>query len=299
MVGVFRRTLSFPNKQSHNNKPHLSHHIRSISLPCRSHPLISHIKDEIKNLTNTTTLSSSNLSQCLNRLKDLHDALHHILQLTQTQESLRRHPVFFQKLLEDFLRFIEVYGMFQTSILSFKEELSAVQVGIRKRDRTKVVLYVKAKKKMVKEMKKLMSCIRYVVTQHDIMFKVPMFGDAELVRIIEDVINVTVSISVGLFNRITVLFASKKLTWTQIVKLSRTKKRMKNDEEIVEELEKQDDGVEGFVENVKKIGIEEMRSVLKRVKDLEECICGIEIVSHKVLRAFINSRVALLNTLSQ
>ncbi|CAL0303483.1 unnamed protein product [Lupinus luteus] len=255
---------------------------------------------EINNLTTiTTTQSSSNLSQCLNHLKDVHDTLHHILQLPQTQESLRRHPLFFEKLLEDFLHFVEVYGMFQTSILSFKEELSAVQVGIRKRDSTKVVLYVKAKKKMVKEMKKLVSCIRYVVTQHDIMFKVPMFGDAELVGIIEDVINVTVSVSVVLFNRIMVLFASKKLTWTQIVKLSRTKKGMKNDEEIVEELQDQDDGVESFVENMKKIGNEEMRSVLKRVKDLEECICGIEIVSHKVLRAFINSRVALLNTLSQ
>ncbi|KAK7283784.1 hypothetical protein RIF29_13530 [Crotalaria pallida] len=294
MVGVFRRSLSFPNKPSQNNKPHLSHHIRSISLPCRSHPLISHIKDEINNLT-TISQTSSNISHCLNGLKDIHDTLQHILHLPQTQESLRRHPLFFEKLLEDFLRFVEVFAMFQTSILAFKEELSAVQVAVRKRDSTKIVLYIKAKKKMVKEMKKLMSCIRRVIiTQPDIMLKVPSFGDVELVGIIGDVINVTVSISVGLFDRIAVSFNSKKLTWTQIVvKLSRTKK------EVIEDLEDQDDGVESFLVNMKKKGVEEVRSVLKRMRDLEECICGIECVSQKVLRALINSRVALLNTLSQ
>ncbi|KAI4336713.1 hypothetical protein L6164_015205 [Bauhinia variegata] len=128
MVGVFRRSLSFPNKTP-GCPSQISHHIRSISLPSRSHPLISQIKHEINDLTtwaSTSKLSQqtySNLFHALTLLKDVHDCL----QLPQTQESLRRQPQWVENLLEDFLRFLDVYGIFQTSILTLKEEHSAAQ----------------------------------------------------------------------------------------------------------------------------------------------------------------------------
>ncbi|KDO43967.1 hypothetical protein CISIN_1g044771mg [Citrus sinensis] len=97
MVGVFRRSLSFPNK--HPNHPPMSHHIRSISLPCRSHPLVSQIKDEISELktwyTKPDNITSSWLCDGLSRLKDVHDSPHEILHLPQTQDSLRNQHKFF------------------------------------------------------------------------------------------------------------------------------------------------------------------------------------------------------------
>ncbi|XP_027356996.1 uncharacterized protein LOC113866313 [Abrus precatorius] len=309
MVGVFRRSLSFPNKNPNrpSHKPHISHHIRSISLPSRSHPLISQIKEDTKNLTkwasncNTHPLASKDLSHALTLLKDTHETLQHILHLPQTLDSLRSHPMWLENLLEHFLRFVDAYGMFQTSLFALKEDHSSAQMALRKRDESKVVAYVKAKKKIAKEMEMLVSglrCVTVSVTQHQqSMLHVPAsVVDAELRHVIADVMSVTVSVSVALFNGIATSFASRRLSWVQMVKLSRIGGRVKKENEGIEEL-RQRDGVESL-KNLKNKGDEEMRLVFKRMRDLEECICAIETVSEKVFRALINSRVALLNTLT-
>ncbi|XP_061372800.1 uncharacterized protein LOC133315236 [Gastrolobium bilobum] len=310
MVGVFRRSLSFPNKNPNrpSQKPPISHHIRSISLPCRSHPLISQIKDEINDLTIWASISkshlqtSTNLSHGLTLLKDTHETLRDILQLPQTRESFRSNPTWVEKLLEDFLRFVEAYGMFQTSILALKEEHSSAQMATRKRDESKVVVYLKAKKKMAKEMEKLVSGVRCVTQQHQqygMLQQVPVslasnIEDNELGRVIADVMSVTVSVSVALFNGIAMSFSSRRLsTWTQMIKLCRKGRRVNKEHEGIEEFQEQES-----LGNLKKKGDEEVRSLLKRMRDLEGCICGIETVSDKVFRALINSRVALLNTLT-
>ena len=164
-----------------------------------------------------------------------------------------------------------------------------------------LVLYAKAKKKMVKEMDKLVSRIR-CVTQHDgdgMLQQLPSFasiGDAEILGVIDDVMGVTVSVSVALFKGIAVSFAPSKVMWTQMV--TRKSKRVKKDKGGIEELEENGDGVEENMRNLKKKGVEEVRSVLKRMRDWESCICGIQSVSDRVFRALISSRVALLNTLT-
>lgn len=310
MVGVFRRSLSFPNKNQNrpSQKPHISHHIRSISLPCRSHPLISQVKDEINDLTTWTSTSkttqqkSSTLSHGLTLLKDTHETLQHILNLPQTLDSLHSHPLWVEKLLEDFLRFVDAYGMFQTSIMALKEEHSSAQMALRMRDESKVVAYGKAKKKTAKEMEKLVSLLRCVgVTQHQqygTLVGPTTVPDAELRHVVADVMSVTVSVSFALFNGIAVSFNSRRLSWTQMVKLSRNGKRVNRECAGIEELREQSGAELENLRNLKKKGEEEVRLVLKKMRDLEDCICGIESVTEKVFRALINSRVALLNILT-
>ncbi|KAF7829494.1 DUF241 domain protein [Senna tora] len=285
MVGVFGRSLSFPNKNPNGpcQRPPISHHIRSISLPCRSHPLFSQIKEDINHLNTWSSTSnskfhqqtSSNLCDALSRLKEVHHTLQHILHLPHTQDSLCRHPQWVDKLLEDFLRFVDVYGIFQSSILSLKEHHSAAQMGIRKRDQSKVNEYVKAKNKIAKQMEKLVSEIRCVNNQVQHYYYYNNndgmgIGDAELAGVLGDVIRVTLLVSVALFSGMAASFASRKLSWTQLVKLSR---RGKKEQEGIEELLEQD----GVMENLKKRGDHEVRSVLNRMRDLEASICHIEI----------------------
>ncbi len=296
MVGVFRRSLSFPNKSPNGpSKPPISHHNRSISLPCRSHPLIFQLKDKINDLkswvSKSDTRTSSWLCDGLSRLKNLHDYLDDILQLPQTQESLRRQPHWVETLLEDFLRFVDVYGIFQTSLLAFKDEQLAAQVAMRKRDESKVVLYVKARKRMAKEMGKLVSTFRCIGVINPGSETVPV-GDAELVGVIGDVIELTVSVSVALFNGISVSFGSRKSSWMGV----RLSKKAKKVEEGIEEFEQV--GVESLW-GLRKKGDEEVRMILKKMQDLDSCIGGIENGSERVFRSLINSRVSLLNTLTQ
>jgi len=83
-----------------------------------------------------------------------------------------------------------------------------------------------------------------------------------------------------------------------MVKLSRKGGRVSKDREGIEELRERDVVEIENLRNLKKKGDEEVRLVLKKMRDLEECICAIESVTEKVLRALINSRVALLNLLT-
>lgn len=297
MVGVFRRSLSFPNKNPNRPpKPPISHHIRSISLPCRSHPLISQLKDGISELhawvsKPDTSRTSAWICGGLSRLKDVHDCLDDVLQLPQTQESLRRQPHLVEKVLEDFLRFVDIYGIFQTSILELKEEQSAAQIAIRKRDETKIALYVKARNKTAKEMVKLVSALRCIARPGTAVVSV---GDAELADVIGDVIGMTVTLSLALFKGITVSFESRKSTWMGL----RLKKKAKKetDEEGIQEL--QQGGAE-CLWRLRKKSDEEVRITLKKMQEMEICIGGIESGSEKVFRTLINARVALLNSLTQ
>ncbi|KDP36829.1 hypothetical protein JCGZ_08120 [Jatropha curcas] len=297
MVGVFKRSLSFPNKLPNRplSKPPLSHHIRSISLPCRSHPLISQIRDEINQLriwsSKSENRTSSWLCDGLTRLKYVHDSLDDILQLPQTQEALRRQPKWVENLLEDFLRFVDVYGIFQTSVLGLKEEQFAAQVATRKRDDSKIALYIKSRNKMAKEMSKLACTIRNI-SQCSIPAGLDKLSitEAEIVGVIRDVIEVTVSVSVALFNGISLSFASRKSSWMAL-RLPKRAKKAKIEEEIEEFKQVDRESLWGL----RKKGDEEVRIVLKRMQDLEMCICGIESGGEKVFRSLINTRVSLLN----
>ncbi|XP_062098966.1 uncharacterized protein LOC133804873 [Humulus lupulus] len=303
MVGVFRRSLSFPNKipSRTSSKPSISHHIRSISLPCRSHPLISQLRDGVAELhcwaTQPESRTSAWLADGLTRLKDLHDCLDDILQLPQTQESLRRQPnSVVENLLEDFLRFVDVYGIFQTSILALKEEQSAAQVGLRKRDELKVSLYVKARKRLAKEMGKLITAVRCINGRS--APPLVCVGDAELSDGIGDVVEVTVTVSLALFNVIATSFGSKKSSWMglrRLKKKKKAKKAMVEDEGIVEF---QQVGAECVLFGLRKKSDEEIRKASKKMQELETCIGGIEICGERIFRGLINARVSLLNTLT-
>ncbi|KAF2324764.1 hypothetical protein GH714_016696 [Hevea brasiliensis] len=301
MVGVFKRSFSFPNKLPNRPpKPSLSHHIRSISLPCRSHPLISQLRNGITELriwpSKFDNRTFSWLCDGLSRLKEVHDSLDDILQLPQTQEFLRCHPTWVDNLLEDFLHFIDVYGIFQTSVLALREEHFAAQAATRKRDDSKIVLYIKSRKKMAKEMSKLAYTIPDISKCSVPGFDKLSITDAELVSIIEDVVEVTVSVSVAIFNGISLSFASRKSSWMGVMmRLPKRAKKVKAEEGIQELQKVNAESLWGL----RKKGEEEVKMVLNGMQDLEGCIGGIESGGQKVFRSLINSRVSLLNALTQ
>ncbi|GAV63454.1 DUF241 domain-containing protein [Cephalotus follicularis] len=301
MVGVFKRSFSVPSKHHslQSSPPITSHHIRSVSLPCRSHPLISQLKDEITDLKTRASKpdnrTSAWLCDALSSLKVIHNLLDDILQLPQSRESLTHKHDWVEKLLEDFLRFVDVYGIFQTSVLALKETHYAAQVAIRKKDDSKSALHVEATKKMAREMGKLTSTIR-CIGKYTVPGSVGVsIGDADqLGGIISDVIEVTVLVSLALFNGVSLLFVSRKSSWMGL-RLLKLAKRVKVDEGIQEF---QQFGVESLW-GLKKKGDEEVWVTLKRMKDLAGCIDSIELVSEKVFRSLIRSRVSLLNALTQ
>ncbi|KAJ6731160.1 hypothetical protein OIU85_021889 [Salix viminalis] len=296
MVGVFKRSLSFPHKTP--SEPSISYHNRSISLPCRSHPLISQLTNEINELKTWSSKfenrTCSWLCDALIRLKDVQHSLDDILQLPQTRESLRRQPKWVEKLLEDFLRFIDVYGIFRTLVMAVKDDQAAAQVAIRKKDDSKIALYMRSRKKMAREMAKLVSSTVRCISRCPFpgSDSGPSAGDAELVGVIIDVVEVSALVSLALFNGISLSLASRKSSWIGLMRLP---KKVKIDEGIQEFQQIGVESLRGLRE--KRDG--EVRMVLKRMQEFEGCIGYIETSVERVFRSLINTRVSLLNSLTQ
>ncbi|XP_010242856.1 PREDICTED: uncharacterized protein LOC104587100 [Nelumbo nucifera] len=298
MVSRFRRTLSFsapnPIRPSSQEK---SYHIRSTSFPCRSHhPLISQLKDAINELRTWVSSNPHPLSHGLNRLQSVHDSLDDLLQLPRTQDSLRRRPDWVDKLLEDFLRFVDAYSIFRTALMALKEQHLAVQVTVRRRDDSNIASYIKARKRMDKEMSKLISVVRCIGRRRRSSVPPPAASlsdvDVELAGVFRDVNDVTVSVSISLFNGMMSSSSSSSLKhWM----LWGSSKKVKAAEEGIREFGEV--GVERLCQ-LKKQGEEQVRLTLGRLQAMEDCIVGIENASERVFRSLINTRVSLLNILT-
>ncbi|PQM39032.1 uncharacterized protein Pyn_22961 [Prunus yedoensis var. nudiflora] len=345
MTGVFRRSLSFPNKINPNNRqakvraPMFSHHTRSISLPTRSHPLISQLKDHIAHLQTWATASfffSDWLCQGLTRLRDLHHCLDDTLRLPQTQDSLRRlrsHSTsccWLDNLLDQFLRFVDVYGIFRTSVFALKQDHSAAQVALRKRDDSQIALYVKARKRMAKEMIKLVNAVRCIVgrpgpaaapLEHvgdSNYYSTSNIVDHELAGVMSEVVQVTVTVSLALFNGIAAALSSggpttsssksnvlsSRWSWMGILfstGLMRCKEAFEDGEDhssIIDKVAQVNNIGADSLRNLRKKGEEEVKITLKKMQELEVSISAIETCSETVFRSLINARVSLLNTLT-
>ncbi|KAK9112532.1 hypothetical protein Scep_020051 [Stephania cephalantha] len=169
MVSKFRRTLSSPTTANRKPPPpQKTCHVRSVSLPCRSHPLISHIDAEIRDLqyswtTNAADRSSAWICDGLSRLKSLHDSVEDLLLLAQSRDSLRRRSDLVENLLEDYLSFADLYGRFREALAGYREDQLTAQIYARRRDQSRAVdLSSRARKAFEKEMIKMLGTVRSI-----------------------------------------------------------------------------------------------------------------------------------------
>ncbi|KAJ0231621.1 hypothetical protein HA466_0297460 [Hirschfeldia incana] len=310
MVNVFRRSLSFPTKPTVHSSPpskprvSLSHHTRSISLPCRSHPLISHINHEISQIKSwssfagveTNRRTTAWITDGLSLLKDVQETLADILHLPQSQESLLNRPVFFENLLEDLLRFVDAYGIFRTTMISLREHHSAAQVALRRKDDAKILNYVKSRRSLARDIAKLTSSIRERKTKNKHCHVDTLngtYGEAELASVIGDVMEATVAVSVALFNGVYLSLRSSKTT-PFIGFLNRSEKKEIMDEGILELKQVEEESLVGL----SKKKHEEVKILMKKMMELEDSIVEIECGGEKVFRGLISTRVSLLNALT-
>lgn len=299
MANRFRRSLSFPNhhSQSSSKSPKPLHN-RSTSLPCRSHPTISQLGAGIAHLHSWISSGSGSrdsawLCEGLKRLNAVHDSLVDLLQLPRTRDLLRRgeFSTFIERLLEDFLRFVDVYGRFQTLVLSLKDECSAAEMAVRRRDGSDVDSRLKNLNRLGIRIGKLISDLRCRVGGYPV--PAPHDDDeSEIVQTIEDVLQVTSLVSVSLFGGISASFAIRKRSYMGL-RFGRWTKNSKIEVDIrkIEEI-----ALENLWVLSKKV--EEARTVSKKLQELESCIVEIEWCGEKAFRSLINTRVSLLNLLT-
>ncbi|KAL1543655.1 hypothetical protein AAHA92_20597 [Salvia divinorum] len=290
MVTGFRRSLSFPNPPSHTaSKPRAAIHVRSTSLPCRSHTIIPHLRDEISELHSWSSDARTSAWLCdgLRRLKSVHESLDDLLHLPQTRDSLRGADRLIDKLLEVFLRFVDVHGTFQTLLLRLKEEHSATQIAVRRKDDAGVAARSKNLGKIAKEIGKLSS--NFVSVGRSPV--PPCDDEAEILEVIGGVAEATVAVSNALFGGISSSAAFRKAPCMGLG-FGRKTKNVKVEGGIREFRELD-------LESLRKKGEEEVKNALKKMHEMEDRILEIEECGERAFRSLINTRVSLLNVLTQ
>ncbi|KAL8253468.1 hypothetical protein R6Q59_037161 [Mikania micrantha] len=294
MVARFRRSVSFSNtappppSSTATKTAGKRVHFRSTSLPTRSHPILFQLKYHLNQLkfhwasdALSKSFDSDRVSDALVRLRIILESLDDLLDQTLSRDSLHRHRDWVEKVLEDFLVLVDVYGTFQMQVSTLKQCIINAQLATKRKDMLKKIACVNGMKKSGGEISKLVPFLQEIrlrlndaTGSHD---------DLEIVGAIKDVIEVIIMTSESIFSGIYGSFETRKTSWLMVLKKSKTGKGIKE--------------VENGIWSLRNYRNEDLNK--KMMQEMEECIEGIEGGSERVFRSLINTRVSLLNVLTQ
>ncbi|CAL5049757.1 unnamed protein product [Urochloa decumbens] len=135
MAPSFGRSISFPLSPARSSKPRAAaYHVRSISLPCRSHPLLAHLHTHIAAARAwaaadpTTTSPSSGLAH----IDALLATVAEVLLLPKAQAAVRSASS--DRLLDAFLLLADAHRGFQEALLALRRDAADVRAALRRRD---------------------------------------------------------------------------------------------------------------------------------------------------------------------
>ncbi|KAH9752021.1 hypothetical protein KPL71_014528 [Citrus sinensis] len=110
-----------------------SFHVRSNSLPTKSHPFTSEVEETLSRLRSSQ--AASTIGHNINGLQDLHDCVDKILQLPLIQQALLQagNRKLVDELLNGSLRILDTCSIAQNALLQSKESVQGLQSVLRRR----------------------------------------------------------------------------------------------------------------------------------------------------------------------
>ncbi|XP_072968374.1 uncharacterized protein [Typha angustifolia] len=266
MVPGFSRSISLPLSPSRKNPSH----VRTASLPCGSHPLVSHLEDEIRAVRSWLSRPDPDLGSTawiqagIYRIQLLHAALGELLNLPQAQDPLRGAAAG-ERLLDGFLRLADAYGSFRSAAVALKQYSSEAQAAIRRSDAARLASAVRSVRRSEKELAKLTSTIRSAPR---------CSAEAEIAGIVREVIGATAAASAAVFMAVVEISSAARASCgvRKMDLLFEFKKKASKEEKEMAALEK--------------------------LEELDGCIGSLESGSERVFRSLVNIRVSLLNILT-
>lgn len=230
MAPGFARSISPPLSPSHKKA---SYHVRSVNLPCRSHPLISKPGGVIG----------------LDRSRPSADwtASHSLEWVSPTFPNSRDlgQAVSVNQLLDDLLQLVDFYGLFLSNIDALKQCNSEVQSALRRQDRFQMASSLRTHQHVEKQMAQFVSGLRGMTKCKHL----PLSSDAkelEMAGIIVEAICATAFASMAVFMGAGALSAPASSTK---MRSSFLKKRSCDVEKDIQALEKWE-GLEERIRNI-------------------------------------------------
>uniref|UniRef100_A0A0E0LFU0 DUF241 domain-containing protein n=1 Tax=Oryza punctata TaxID=4537 RepID=A0A0E0LFU0_ORYPU len=268
MAPSFARSISFPlsPSRSKTTPPAPGYHARSISLPCRSHPILAHLHTHIR-AVRSWAQDPTSVASGLAHVDALHAALAELLDLPEAQAALSAAN---DRLLDAFLRLADAHGSFQETVVALKQDVAEALAAIRRRDGARLASAVRSQRKAGKELARLAAAARDGARPS----RLGLGGSAaevEVTGLLMESAAVTAAASATLFNTVASMSASASAAACSCRKTAALVCLIKKTSASSEE-EK------------------ETMALVERLEELEECIDELENGSDKVFRSLVQTR---------
>ncbi|KAK2965049.1 hypothetical protein RJ639_039718 [Escallonia herrerae] len=285
------------------------HHIRSISLPSRSHPSTLRIEEELNKLKAREVSSGSTAETIctgLSGMEELYKCMGDLLSLPLTQQALSVHQqeVSTNALLDGSLRLLDICGITRDAMSQIKEHVRDLQSSLRRKKgelsiKSSIHKFTSFRKKMKKDAKILIADLK----QMDWEMGSSQVLDLDhhlgaVIRVLREVSAVCISIfqSLLLFLSVPVLKKSPS-RWSVISKLMSKRAACENQLDSTNELARVDAALCSLCK-CGSIDEEKTKSAQSRLEVLEARIEVIENGLESVFRRSIKTRAAFLNIFS-
>ncbi|NP_001361207.1 uncharacterized protein LOC100274804 [Zea mays] len=293
MAPSFARSISFPlspsrsSTSSSGTKPRAgaaaagstaaAYHARSVSLPCRSHPILAHLHAHIGAVRawaqDPPATSAPGAAAGLARVDALHGALADLLGLPEARAALSLSATG-DRLLDAFLRLADAHGSFQEAVVELKRDVAEALAAARRRDGARLASALRSQRKAAKDLARLAACAASGggrPSRLGLSLGLGGAAEVEVAGLLAEAAAATAAASAALFGAVAAMSAS-----ASACSCKRTAALVCLTKKVPEE-EK------------------ETAALVERLEELEECIDGLEAGSDKVFRSLVQTRVALLN----
>ncbi|XP_031276061.1 uncharacterized protein LOC116134507 [Pistacia vera] len=283
------------------------YHVRSISLPSRSHPSTIKIEEELSKLktleeSSRLLLTSGSICKSLSGLEELYMCLDDLLNMASSQQVLsqNQHEKCIDELLEGSVKLLDICGITRDTLLQIKEHDQALHSAIRRRKgdssvENSIASFICFRKKMKKDAKKMIVTLKQMDNNLGVS---PLLEQDQHLSAVIRVLREVNATSSSIFQSLLLFFSGpgskQKLNrWSLVSKLMNKRvTACEEKQEIVNELESVDSALCGR-------DIEKMQNMHERLKAAEASIEGLEKGLESMFRCLIRSRTSLLNIISQ
>ncbi|XP_010277251.1 PREDICTED: uncharacterized protein LOC104611750 [Nelumbo nucifera] len=293
------------------------YHVRSNSLPARSHPVTSTIDDELNKLKAWEELSTSSskaetICVGLSGLGDVYECVKDLLHLPSTQQALFQFPdqKWVSEVLDASVKLVDVCGTTRDLLLLMKQSVQDLQSGLRRRKCTEesslqfcINAFISARKKMKKDIIKGLEALKQMENK---LGSSPLIGVEDhlsmVARVLKQVCVITISIFHSLLTIMSVSMSKRKSSaWILVSKFVHKEQTTYEGNQNKNDVESVDATIHAISKRIsrKDCDIEKkMEKAKTRLDSLEVTIEDLESGLECMFRHLIQMRVTLLNILA-
>ncbi|KAI4386850.1 hypothetical protein MLD38_004741 [Melastoma candidum] len=281
-------------------------HVRSVSLPSRSHPTTCSIEDALHRLKNfdTQNMSSFKSVSCgLAKLEDLYICMTDLLDMASTQQILRRQVTCSNALLDSSVHQLDVCGIARDLISQVKEYVQLLQSVLRRRKGDQgmsniLTEYENFRNKARKTAKRLSLATKQIKNNAVVMSQSDQEPESSAVtRALTEVDELTAKIFQSVLCPFLNPFSgTKQSRWSSISRLVH-----RGTVACEEKPENLDDikHVDGAIRTLTRHNMGDIEADKTRLQEVESNINGLELALESMFRHLVRTRASLLNIVSQ